>query len=217
MWSPIPVLELELTQPVAAPAEALDQCRQVKALMKWRGTPVGWMPISVVGSRLDAESLVESVLDHHLEIVTRWALSDALKAGLPPGEDVIDQALQRGTTRSSRACRNSRCWSVRESGPTISGGVSTPCRPVSPSRSRSSSSTTLPSAARPSRSSRSFRTSATAASRGRASTGREIAASWTRGVTWSRSSMTTSWSMSVGQACCSRRSLASRPWVPSPA
>jgi len=50
------------------------------------------MPISIIGSSLDAESLVESVLDHHLDIVTRWALSDALKAGLPPAEDVIDQA-----------------------------------------------------------------------------------------------------------------------------
>jgi GT2 family glycosyltransferase len=94
MWTPIPILELELTRPVATPAEALDECRQVKALMRWRGTPVGWIPISVIGSRLDAESLVKRVLDDHLTIVTRWALSDALKAGLPLSEEVIDQTLQ---------------------------------------------------------------------------------------------------------------------------
>jgi GT2 family glycosyltransferase len=91
MWTRIPVLELELTRPVAAPAEALDLCRQAHALMKWRGNPVGWIPISIIGSRLDVGSVVESVLDRHLEIVTRWALSDALKAGLAPREEVIDQ------------------------------------------------------------------------------------------------------------------------------
>jgi len=59
--------------------------------MKWRGTPVGWIPISIIGSRLATEGLVERVLDQHLEMLTRCALSDALKAGLPPGEQVIDE------------------------------------------------------------------------------------------------------------------------------
>ena len=93
MWTRIPVLELELTRPVSQTAAALAQCRHVKALLKWHGNPVGWMQISVIGSRLDTDGLRESVLDTHLEIVTRSALSDALNAGLPPGEEVIDQVL----------------------------------------------------------------------------------------------------------------------------
>lgn len=96
MWTPIPVLELELTRPIVQPTEALDGCRQVKALMKWRGNPVGLIPISVIGSRLDTARLIERVLDQHLEIVTRWALSDALMAGLPPGEEVIDVVRRDG-------------------------------------------------------------------------------------------------------------------------
>jgi O-antigen biosynthesis protein len=90
MWSPVPVLELELTRPPADPVEDLSQSRAGKALMRWRGTPVGWLSIPIVDAQLSAEGLVEGVLDNHLDIIARWALSDALDAGLPPSEEAID-------------------------------------------------------------------------------------------------------------------------------
>ena len=172
--------------------------------------------ISVIGSRLDAESLVDSVLDHHLEIVTRWALSEALKAGLPPSEDVIDQvpraeplAREGMPQLSVLVCTRERPDDLRRSLHALQACQPQPFEIIVVDNAPVSGKTRQVV--------EEFPNVRSGASRGRASTGREIAASWTRGVTWSRSSMTTSWSMSVGQACCSRRSLDSRPWVPSPA
>ena len=90
MWSPVPVLELELTGPLPEPNADLSLARAAKALMRWRGTPVGWLSIPVVDSQLTSEGLVEGVLDNHLDIIARWALSDALDSGLPPSEEAID-------------------------------------------------------------------------------------------------------------------------------
>jgi O-antigen biosynthesis protein len=91
MWVPIPILELELTRPQPALAQALDPYRQAQVLLKWRGSPVAWHSISVVGSGLDTENIVETLLDEHLDILARSALSEALKRGLPPVAQVIDE------------------------------------------------------------------------------------------------------------------------------
>jgi O-antigen biosynthesis protein len=100
MWCPVPVLELELTRSPADPVQDLSQSRAAKALMRWRGTPVGWLSIPVVNAQLTTDGLLEGVLDNHLEIIARWALSDALEAGLPPSVEAIDWRVPARTLNS---------------------------------------------------------------------------------------------------------------------
>lgn len=102
MWSPIPIVELELTQPLLSVEQDLSQSRNVKALMRWRGTPVGWLPIPVVNNQLTTEGLAEEILDDHLDIIARWALSDALLAGLPPDENAIDWSTPSAVPSAAR-------------------------------------------------------------------------------------------------------------------
>lgn len=101
MWTPIPVCELELTHPVIEPGEGLGAYRQVKALARWQGTPVGWLDIPVSGSRLGIENLAERVLDSKLDIITRWALADALLSGQPPSEEVVNAPTPSNSSERS--------------------------------------------------------------------------------------------------------------------
>ena len=83
MWCPIPVLEQELTLPLAAPPSDLRPHRKVNVLLRWRGSPVGRIDIPVAGSKLASGDLVERILDTYLDAITRWAVTDALRAEGP--------------------------------------------------------------------------------------------------------------------------------------
>lgn len=84
MWSAVPVLDLELTE--SAPEREIESAdlREVQALLRLHETPVGSVRIPVAGRRLDTTALREYVLDSHLDILARWALTHALLSRRPP-------------------------------------------------------------------------------------------------------------------------------------
>ena len=103
----------------------------MRVLTKWRGRPVGWIDIPVVGAHLATGGLVESILDEQLELITRWALSDALLAGLPPSEAIFEPIQPSLSSQRSR-------------GPSISVLICTRERPEDLKRCLASLQRTIP-------------------------------------------------------------------------
>jgi len=93
MWRPAPIIDVELTRRLVEPKLELADFRRVQALTRWHGNPAGWVDIPLHGARLATDGVVQAILDQHLGLIARWALSDALLAGLPPSEDSIDAIL----------------------------------------------------------------------------------------------------------------------------
>ncbi len=90
MWRPKKIMSLELSEPLDE-VVGLGRYREVNALLFWRGTPIGWHTIPIVGDRLDTGPLAERVLDKHLYAIAKQALQNALLCNAPLAtEQILD-------------------------------------------------------------------------------------------------------------------------------
>lgn len=63
MLSPVKVVELEISQPIGA-LDGLEGYLAVQGLVRWQGSPLGWVRVPVSNGRCEAAILRQAVLEH---------------------------------------------------------------------------------------------------------------------------------------------------------